>query len=40
MAKLRDLLRPMPFCRICFRYMTPAEARKHSTHAKAIRWPR
>lgn len=31
---------PMPFCPLCFRYMTPAEARHHSKHARVIRWPK
>jgi hypothetical protein len=40
MAHLRDLKKPMPFCRLCFRYLTPTEARAHSQHARAIRWPK
>lgn len=31
---------PMPFCPICFRYLTPAQARAHSKHARVIRWPK
>jgi hypothetical protein len=35
-ANIKDLGRPMPFCLLCFRFMTPAEARKHGKHAAAI----
>lgn len=31
---------PMPFCGLCFRFMTPREAAQHSRHAKAIKWPK
>lgn len=37
---LKALRTPMPFCRICFRYLTPAQAKKHTKHARAIRWPK
>lgn len=36
----RGLFRPMPFCVLCFRFLTPTEARAHQKHARAIRWPR
>jgi hypothetical protein len=29
-----------PFCRLCARYMTPAAAKKHTKHARAIKWPK
>ncbi|HSX65936.1 hypothetical protein [Nocardioides sp.] len=37
---LSGIAKPMPFCRLCVRYMTPQEAKKHSEHAKAIKWPK
>lgn len=37
---LAGIATPMPFCRICVRYLTPHEAAKHSKHAKAIKWPK
>lgn len=39
MTRLK-LKTPMPFCRVCFRYLTPAQARMHSKHARAIKWPK
>jgi hypothetical protein len=36
----RTILQPMPFCRLCVRYMTPQEAKKHTRHARAIKWPK
>lgn len=30
----------LPFCRICVRYLSPAEANRHDKHARAIKWPR
>lgn len=40
MPKLSDLKKRMPFCPICFRYLTPGQARKHDKHARVIRWPK
>lgn len=40
MAHLRDLKRKLPFCPLCFRYLTYNEARTHSKHARVIRWPK
>jgi hypothetical protein len=37
----KDVVRkPLPFCRICFKYMSPAAAKAHTKHAKAISWPK
>ncbi len=40
MGLLKALRTPQPFCRLCVRYMTPTEAKAHTKHAKAIRWPK
>ncbi|MDQ6525552.1 hypothetical protein RB608_18175 [Nocardioides sp. LHD-245] len=41
MARVRDLRKKkQPFCPVCFRYMTRAQARAHSQHARLIRWPK
>lgn len=40
MASRNGIRTPMPFCTLCFRYMSPAQAKAHSKHARAIRWPK
>lgn len=40
MAHIKGIRTPMPFCAICFKYMSPAAAKAHGKHAKAIRWPK
>ncbi|MBB2890951.1 hypothetical protein FHU39_000935 [Flexivirga oryzae] len=40
MPKGHGLRSPMPFCPLCFRYLTPAQARAHTKHARVIRWPK
>lgn len=39
-TKAKGLRTPMPFCPLCFRYLTPQQARAHSKHARVIRWPK
>lgn len=34
----RTFLKAQPFCLGCARFLTVAEARKHSKHARLIRW--
>ena len=36
----RGLRTPMPFCPLCFRYLTPQQAKAHCKHARVIRWPK
>ena len=31
---------PQPFCPLCFRYMTPQQAKAHKQHARVIKWPK
>lgn len=41
MAKVRDLYKKrLPFCPLCFRYMTRSEALNHQRDARVIRWPK
>jgi hypothetical protein len=40
MGFLKALRTPQPFCRICLKYLTPDQARRHNKHARAIKWPK
>lgn len=40
MPKPKKKWKPMPFCALCFRYMTPQQANAHTQHARVIRWPK
>ncbi len=39
-AKLRGLRTKLPFCPLCFKYLTSQQAKAHTRHARVIRWPK